>query len=175
MRNPTTTQLPARTPRLSVAAKKTTFAALTGLTLIGSLAGCSAADAGSTTTTTTPDAKSSSTPEATSDAGAATGTGSTDYKDGSYTADGSYQSPNGTESITVTVTLAEDKVTAVDVVSHAESANSKRYQAEFISGIAGEVVGKDIDGLKVSKVAGSSLTSGGFNAAIDTIKTEAKG
>jgi uncharacterized protein with FMN-binding domain len=175
MRNPTTTQLPARTPRLSVAAKKTTFAALTGLTLIGSLAGCSAADAGSTTTTTTPDAKSSSTPEATSDTGAATGSGSTDYKDGSYTADGSYQSPNGTESITVTVTLADDTVTAVDVVSNAESANSKRYQAEFISGIAAEVVGKDIDSLKVSKVAGSSLTSGGFNAAIDTIKTEAKG
>ncbi|AZH84297.1 FMN-binding protein [Plantibacter sp. PA-3-X8] len=175
MRNPTTTQPPVRAPRLSVAAKKTTFAALTGLTLVGSLAGCSAADAGSSTTTTSPETKSTAAPEATTSTDAAAGSGATDYQDGSYTADGSYQSPNGTESITVTVTLAEDKVTAVDVVSHAESANSKRYQAEFISGIAAEVVGKDIDSLKVSKVAGSSLTSGGFNAAIDTIKTEAKG
>ncbi|WP_285025830.1 FMN-binding protein [Plantibacter sp. ME-Dv--P-122b] len=175
MRNPTTSQPPFHAPRLSVAAKKTTFAALTGLTLVGSLAGCSAADAGGSTTTTSPETKSTATPQATGSTDAAAGSGSTDYQDGSYTADGSYQSPNGTESITVTVTLAEDKVTAVDVVSHAESANSKRYQAEFISGIAAEVVGKDIDDLKVSKVAGSSLTSGGFNAAIDTIKTEAKG
>ncbi|NUJ89385.1 FMN-binding protein [Plantibacter sp. MCCC 1A11337] len=175
MRNPTTTQPPVRTPRLSVAAKKTTFAALTGLTLVGSLAGCSAADAGSSTTTTSPETKSTAAPEATTSTDAAAGSSATDYQDGSYTADGSYQSPNGTESITVTVTLAADTVTAVDVVSHAESANSKRYQAEFISGIAAEVVGKDIDSLKVSKVAGSSLTSGGFNAAIDTIKTEAKG
>lgn len=167
--NPGTT----RTPRLSAAAKKTTFAALTGLTLVGTLAGCSAADAESTATTT-PTTEASATPEssATTDAGAGTDA-ATDYTDGSYTADGSYQSPNGSESITVTVTLADDVVTAVDVVSNAESANSKRYQAEFISGIAAEVVGKDIDSLSVSKVAGSSLTSGGFNEAIETIKSEA--
>lgn len=175
MRNPTTTRPPVRTPRLSVAAKKTTFAALTGLTLVGSLAGCSAADADGSTATTSPESESTSSPAATDSTDAAAGSGTSDYQDGSYTADGSYQSPNGTESITVTVTLADDTVTAVDVVSNAESANSKRYQAEFISGIAAEVVGKDIDSLKVSKVAGSSLTSGGFNAAIDTIKTEAKG
>jgi hypothetical protein len=35
------------------------------------------------------------------------------------------------------------------------------------------VVGQDIDQISVSRVAGSSLTSGGFNQAIDTIKSEA--
>lgn len=171
----TTTPGTIRTPRFSGAAKKTTFAALTGLTLVGTLAGCSAADAESTATTTPSTGTSATTaPSATTDAGAGTDA-ATDYTDGSYTADGSYQSPNGTESVTVTVTLADDVVTAVDVVSNAESANSKRYQAEFISGIAAEVVGKDIDSLSVSKVAGSSLTSGGFNAAIETIKSEAAG
>lgn len=168
----TPTQGTTRSPWLSTAAKKTTFAALTGLTLVGTLAGCSAADADGAATTT-PSTETSATPESTADA--ASGAAAASYTDGSYTADGSYQSPNGKESITVTVTLADDVVTAVDVVSHAESANSKRYQAEFISGISAEVVGKDIDSLSVSKVAGSSLTSGGFNAAIETIKSEAAG
>ena len=36
-----------------------------------------------------------------------------------------------------------------------------------------EVVGKSIDEISVSRVAGSSLTSGGFNHAIETIKAEA--
>jgi hypothetical protein len=47
-------------------------------------------------------------------------------------------------------------------------------QGEFISGIAGVVVGKNIDSIKVDKVGGSSLTSGGFNAAVDAIKADAE-
>jgi hypothetical protein len=35
-------------------------------------------------------------------------------------------------------------------------------------------VGKNIDELNVSKVAGSSLTSGGFNQAVEKIKQEAQ-
>ncbi|MGK9148778.1 FMN-binding protein [Plantibacter flavus] len=160
---------------MSAAAKKTTFAALTGLTLVGTLSGCAAAEAeNAATTTPSTEATSSSEPTASTDS-TDTSAAASSYTDGSYTADGSYQSPNGTESVTVTVTLADDVVTDVKVVSNAESANSKRYQAEFISGIAAEVVGKDIDSLSVTKVAGSSLTSGGFNAAIETIKSEAAG
>ena len=77
------------------------------------------------------------------------------------------------ETITVTVTLADDIVTAVEVVGNPQKAESERYQGEFIGGIADVVVGQDIDSLSVSRVAGSSLTSGGFNQAIDTIKSEA--
>jgi hypothetical protein len=36
------------------------------------------------------------------------------------------------------------------------------------------VVGKKLDDIKVSKVAGSSLTSGGFNQAVADIKTQAQ-
>ncbi|WP_447589312.1 hypothetical protein [Microbacterium lacticum] len=43
-----------------------------------------------------------------------------------------------------------------------------------MGGIAGEVVGKDIDDVSVSRVAGSSLTSGGFNDALETIKADAR-
>ena len=50
----------------------------------------------------------------------------------------------------------------------------QRADASARGGIAGEVVGKDIDDLSVSRVAGSSLTSGGFNDSLETIKADAR-
>ena len=96
------------------------------------------------------------------------------YTDGTYTEDGSYLSPAGQQTVTVKVTLAGDTVTAITVTPHATDPTAKEYQAMFVQGIAGVVVGKDIDALSVSRVAGSSLTSGGFNKALDAIKTDAK-
>ena len=95
------------------------------------------------------------------------------YTDGTYEASGSYQSPNGTESVDVTITLEGDIITAVEVVGNGDNPDSKRYQGEFIDGIADEVVGVDIDDISVDRVGGSSLTSGGFNAAVEEIKAEA--
>jgi uncharacterized protein with FMN-binding domain len=96
------------------------------------------------------------------------------YTDGTYTADGSYKTPETTESVTVTVTLADDKITDVEVTGEPKAPQTEQYQGRFIGGISSEVVGKDIDEVKVSRVAGSSLTSGGFNEAIEKIKAEAK-
>ncbi len=130
-----------------------TVATLAGLTLAGALAGCSA-------TGTDPGA----------------GTGSTvtgPYADGTYSATGSYQAPSGTESVEVTVTLKGDVITDVTVIGDATDPQAKQHQGEFIGGIAGVVVGKDIDSIQVDKVGGSSLTSGGFNKAIEEIKTDA--
>jgi uncharacterized protein with FMN-binding domain len=102
-------------------------------------------------------------------------TGNTDasYADGTYTADGSYQAPSGTESITVELTLADDVVTDISVTPHASDPTAKGMQANFASGIADQVVGQDIDQLNVTRVAGSSLTSGGFTIAIAAIKEDA--
>ena len=99
------------------------------------------------------------------------GTGA--YTDGDYSATGDYQSPAGEESVGVSVTLEGDVVTAVTVEPMAENANSVRYQTAFAGGVADVVVGKSIDDLSVDKVAGSSLTSDGFNAAIEQIKDDA--
>lgn len=98
---------------------------------------------------------------------------SVQYKDGTYTEDGSYQSPAGPEKITVKLTLAANKITAVTVTPQATSGNPKAFQDQFASGIADVVVGKDINSISVSRVAGSSLTSGGFNAAVTAIKADA--
>ena len=147
---------------------KYTFGALAGLSLLGTLAGCAAADAPASSDTGTDSGSSGS--------GSAETTESAEgYTDGDYSAEGSYSSPGGTETIEVELSLEGDVVTAVTVTGDASNPNAERYQAEFEDGIAAEVVGKDIDDLDVSRVAGSSLTSGGFNDALETIKADALG
>ena len=96
------------------------------------------------------------------------------YTDGTYTADGSYQTPESVASVEVTLTLQDNTITAVTVTGSATRGDSAQVQSAFIGGIADLVVGKDIDEISVDRVAGSSLTSGGFNAAIETIKAEAQ-
>ncbi|MFT4300019.1 MAG: FMN-binding protein [Aeromicrobium sp.] len=96
------------------------------------------------------------------------------YTPGDYTATGSYTTPGGRQSVEVEVTLeADGTITDVTVIPLADGGNSEQFQTKFAGGIAAEVVGTKIDDLSVSKVSGSSLTSGGFNAAIEEIKDEA--
>ena len=109
----------------------------------------------------------------TSGSGGAAAGGSHSYKDGTYTASGSYEAPSGTESIDVSITVKDNKVAAVTVTPHATSGNQAQFQHQFASGISSVVVGKNIDSLAVSRVAGSSLTSAGFNRALETIKSDA--
>ncbi len=146
-----------------------------GLGLVGALAGCAAgtADAagnGSSPSDSSSAAARSSSPTASGTNGSSTST----YTDGTYHEDGSYLSPAGQQTVTVKVTLTGDRITAVTVTPRATDPTAKEYQAMFVQGISGLVIGKDIDQLSVSRVAGSSLTSGGFNKAIDAIKTDAK-
>ena len=143
------------------------LAILTGLTLVGALAGCATDAADGGTSPSNPSTDSGT--ETDTDEAAATGS----YTDGEYTESADYQSPNGTEEVTVTVTLADGVITAVEVVGDGDNPNSKRYQGEFADGIGDVVVGKNIDEISVDKVAGSSLTSAGFNDAIDAIKADA--
>ncbi|WP_426592332.1 FMN-binding protein [Cellulomonas sp. McL0617] len=96
------------------------------------------------------------------------------YTDGTYTAAGSYQSPQGKESIEVSVKLSGGVITAVEVEPKATNPTSAQYQHDFASGIAEAVVGKKITDADVDVVSGSSLTSEGFNAALAEIAADAK-
>lgn len=145
-------------------------AALVGVAGTLALAGCSSAATGATDSGTS---GTSSSTEPSSESSSGTSTGAATYADGTYTASGSYQTPETVEQIEVTITLADDVVTAVEVTGDPQASESERYQSEFIGGISDEVVGKNIDDLSVDRVAGSSLTSGGFNDALDEIKAEA--
>ncbi|AVL97737.1 FMN-binding protein [Microbacterium paraoxydans] len=154
--------------RTTVPTSVRTGTALLGVAGLFVLAGCSSTgDAADTSTGTDETAGSSS--SSSSSGGDASGT----YTDGTYTADGSYQTPETVEEITVTLTLADGVVTEVEVTGDPKAPETERYQGEFIDGIADEVVGKPIDELNVSRVAGSSLTSGGFNDAVASIKEQA--
>jgi uncharacterized protein with FMN-binding domain len=113
------------------------------------------------------------TPSGTATDGGSTSTTGT-YKDGDYDAKASYPNPAGSSDVEVAVTLKGGKISAVTVTPEAENSTSKQFQTMFAGGIAGEVVGKSIDAINVTKVAGSSLTQLGFNKAIDQIKADAK-
>jgi hypothetical protein len=123
-------------------------------------------DAGSTPSS------AASSESASGDSGSAETSG--DYQAGTYEASGSYSNPGGTSEVDVSVTLGDGGVIDDVTVTPKASGTSKQYQDKFAGGIANEVVGKNIDDIDVTKVAGSSLTSGGFNQAIDQIKSEAQ-
>lgn len=97
----------------------------------------------------------------------------TAFKDGVYSATGTYKSPAGIEQINVSVTLEKDIVVETSYKGLAENARSIEYQEKFGSGYRAVVIGKNISTLQLSKVSGSSLTPAGFNDAIGKIRDEA--
>lgn len=96
------------------------------------------------------------------------------YKDGTYSAKGSYNSPAGAEEIDVTLVLKDDVVTDVTVKSLATVDASKNWQGKFISGVKSAVVGKKLSEVTLTKVSGSSLTPKGWNDAVAKIMVSAK-
>lgn len=93
------------------------------------------------------------------------------YVDGLYTATGQY---GGQPSfITVAVTLKDGIIADVKVTTHATVPESLDYQRRFAAAVPRAVVGKPIDQINIGKLAGSSGTPQGFNAAIRQIKEQA--
>lgn len=95
------------------------------------------------------------------------------YKNGTYEATGSYNSPGGRESIKVSLTITDGKVSDSTVTSEAKNPTAKGYQADFISGYKTQVIGKSVDEVQLDSVAGSSLTPDGFEDAFEQIKQDA--
>ena len=93
------------------------------------------------------------------------------YADGTYTATGQYG--GGPSFITVKATLANGVITAVEVTPHATVPRSLELQRRFAAAVPKVVVGRPIDQVNVGKLAGSSNTPKGFNAAIRQIKDQA--
>ncbi len=95
------------------------------------------------------------------------------YRDGVYQANGTYQSPNGSENIIVVIELENDRVADVEITINPNNPTTANYQGQFADGIGALVIGEDIDTLDVTVVAGSSLTSNGFREALTAIKADA--
>lgn len=125
-------------------------------------------------TTTTTSSSTSPSPSTSTSTTTNDSSSTTTYKDGTYTATGSYQTPGGTESIGVTVTLSGDMITDASVTQNASGGEAEEYQSAFAGGFKSLVVGKKIEDVSLTRVAGSSLTPNGFNNAIAAIESQAK-
>ena len=96
------------------------------------------------------------------------------YKNGTYTAVGSYMSPGGQDQIGVTLTIKNDIVTDSSLSLMAGDHTSARFEQIFADNYKTYVVGKNIADLKLTKVSRSSLTPKGFNDALAQIRSQAK-
>lgn len=98
----------------------------------------------------------------------------TQYKDGTYTKSANYISPGGRESVTVGVTIKNGVVTDSTFSATASDRDAREYQSMFSGSYKSQVVGKSVNALSLSRVAGASLTTNAFNDALDQIKSDAK-
>lgn len=155
---------------------------LSGLSVVAAVAACGNAGANTEDAATSQEPATSQDTATQPDGGAASaappaappaGASGTAFTDGTYTAEGRYSTPGGEEAIQVDLTVTGDVVMEVTVTPEGKTPNAKKFEGQFASGIAAEVVGQDLAGLSVDKVSGSSLTGGGFNAALDQIRADA--
>lgn len=96
------------------------------------------------------------------------------YPSGTYEATGHYVSPGGPREVNVSVVLENGTITDATFVGLATDPTSMRFQGEFADNYKPMVIGKNIDEVSLTKVAGSSLTSKGFNDALNQIKEQAQ-
>jgi|GEM_PF-5008723 len=97
------------------------------------------------------------------------------YQNGNFSSQGNYFSPAGSESIEVSFTIDNDVVTAVTVTPSATDSTSAQYQAFVRDAAAGLVVGKNLSEIGgFDKISTSSLTTNGFNSAVEAIKSQAQ-
>jgi len=93
------------------------------------------------------------------------------YKDGSYTAIGTY---GGLPShLTVTVEVQQGLLKKVQVKTHATDPVSLDYQRRFADAVPAVVEGRPLSEVKVGKLAGASGCPIGFNDALAQIKQQA--
>jgi uncharacterized protein with FMN-binding domain len=142
--------------------------AFVGDFLTGSKSNSSAAMVASRSTNSTSSKTSSTTKTCSGISNATT------FKDGIYNATGSYTSPGGVEDIKVSLTLSSGTITAATAASGANDPTASSYQSYFIGGFKQQVLGKKITTVKLTNVSGSSLTSQGFNKALQSIECSAK-
>ncbi len=103
-----------------------------------------------------------------------TSSGNLTYKNGTYQASSTYRTPDGRESIGVSITLANNAITDVTINQNPQQRDSQFYQSQFADNYRSDVIGKNVSEVNLSRVAGSSLTSGGFNDALAMIKQNAQ-
>jgi hypothetical protein len=96
----------------------------------------------------------------------------TTYKNGTYSSQANYRTPDGSYSITVAMTIANDIVSNSTVTFDAKGARDS-YSKRFLSSYGSKVTGSDLSNVSLSRVGGASLTTNAFNNAVNSIKKQA--
>ncbi|MBP6881420.1 MAG: hypothetical protein KBC35_02235 [Candidatus Pacebacteria bacterium] len=94
------------------------------------------------------------------------------YRNGTYSSQISFRTPEGTYSMDVTMTMNNDVITSTDIVFDSKAARDG-YTKRFNTSYQTYVIGKNLDTLNLSRIAGASLTTDAFKKAITEIKTQA--
>jgi uncharacterized protein with FMN-binding domain len=123
-----------------------------------------------TTTSSDTTATTSSTTAASQSTTAPTGS----FKDGQYSASASYRVPHGSNTISVSLTVKDGKVTVVKNSQNYTDHESRSYIDSFESEISSAVVGQPLGSTNLSRVGGASLTTAAFNDALSQIASDAK-
>lgn len=96
------------------------------------------------------------------------------FNNGQYTVVKRYFTPEGTESIKVTIILEDDVVKSVATTASRSVPEAIEHQGDFLAAYEPRVVGKPIGTLSLSRLAGASLTTAAFNDVLDDIREEAR-
>ena len=96
------------------------------------------------------------------------------YKDGNYTAKGDYYTPGGRGTIALNITIKANVITDASIEMGAAGGVSIQYQDAFNAAYKDSVVSKNVNNVSLSRVAGASLTTDGFNTVLEQIKSDAK-
>lgn len=118
--------------------------------------------------------QASSAPSTAASSAPSTQNGQDTLKVATYEVDGNYTSPAGPESIGVKITLEDNIIKESEVTVRSQHPISKQKQEAFAANYKELVIGKNINDVKIDKVAGSSLTPKGFHDALEKIKAEAQ-
>ena len=97
------------------------------------------------------------------------------FINGTYSATGRYRNPTGEiDDLGVTITLEDDVITDYEIEVQAKNDISVGYQTRYKDDVEELIVGKQIDDLELGRVGSSSLTSIGFNEALESIRQSAR-
>lgn len=98
----------------------------------------------------------------------------TRYRDGSYVAQGRYLTPGGAEAIGVQLKVAGGRIVTSEIQVEATSPTARQFQRQFATRLATRVLSQPLAAVSVTRVAGASLTSLGFDNALAQIRGEAR-
>ena len=97
------------------------------------------------------------------------------FKNGTYTIEDAYFVMVGlSEPMRTTITLDDGIITKAEVVFDTQDIHSEYHQRDFVAAYKSQVIGADMSDVPFSRIGGASLTTGGFNDALQKVMSQAQ-